>query len=82
MPTAVEGIGVSAIIAVLREHDVRPPSEPGREFGGAISEFNFTLPADQHLGGLLVPAVHELVPAVQHVELLGITPPDHDHGVF
>ena len=84
MPTAVEraGIGVKAIIAVLEEHRGEPPSEVGKEFGGAISEFNFALPAVQHLGGLLVPAVHALLPAVQHVELLGITPPDHDHGVF
>ena len=84
MPTAVEraGIGVKAIIAVLTENRADPPSEVGREFGGAISEFNFTLPTDQHLGGLLLPAIHDLLPAVQHVELLGITPPDHDHGVF
>jgi hypothetical protein len=77
MPTAVErGVGVKAIIAVLQQADEegiidRAPTDVGKEFGGTIFEFNFAmiaLPTDDHLGGLLLPAVqHE-------TDLLGMHP--------
>jgi hypothetical protein len=61
MPTAVEnaGVGVEAIIAVLRDNRVDPPSELGREFGGAIHELNFTtMPAEFHFGQEVMEIVH------------------------
>jgi len=82
MPTAVErGIGVKAIIAVLKneergtpiEDTIRelagdPPSElVGKGFGQDIGLLNFALPTDKHLGGLLLPAVQEMLPAVQEM---------------
>ena len=42
MPTAVKRLGVEAIIAVLRKAGGDPPTEVGREFGGAIKALNFT----------------------------------------
>jgi hypothetical protein len=106
MPTAVEGIGLKAIIAikdpdvneggtinfarvfrVLDDIKADPPSElAGKGFGQDLQDFmlNFAKPTDQHLGGLLLPAVNHLLPAVQHddtVGLLGVAPPD-DHGLF
>jgi len=95
MPTAVErGIGVKAIIAVLKneergtpiEDTIRelagdPPSElVGKGFGQDIGLLNFALPTDKHLGGLLLPAVQEMLPAVQHVDLLGVG--HFDDGLF
>ena len=81
MPTAVEhGIGVKAIIAVLRkaggDPDLTVVHDVGPDFGGAISSLNFTMPTDQHFGGLLLPAVqHEL-------GLLGVAPFTPDDGFF
>ena len=78
MPTAVEhGIGVKAIIAVLRKAGGDPEN-----FGPSIQDvlLNFSL-EEKNFGqevkaGLLLPAVQE------ELGLLGVAPPDHDHGVF
>lgn len=79
MPTAVKRLGVEAIIAVLRKAGGDPPTEVGREFGGAIKALNFTNegpPLGQQVIG-------ELLPAVQIVDVLGVTPPPDDgwHGL-
>jgi len=80
MPTAVEhGIGVKAIIAVLRKAGGDPEAvvhDVGPDFGRAISSLNFTMPTDQHFGGLLVPAVHH------ELGLLGVAPFTPDDGFF
>ena len=88
MPTAVEhGIGVQAIIAVLRKAggDHLPAvQDVGHEFGQDLMTINFAMPTDQHLGlemkgliGLLVPAVHH-----ETVDVLGVAPFTPDSGFF
>jgi len=81
MPTAVEhGIGVEAIIAVLRKAGGDPDLLPavqdvGHEFGQALMTINFAMPTDQHLGLEMKGLIGLLLPAVQHnetVDLLGV----------
>ena len=89
MPTAVEhGIGVQAIIAVLRKAggDHLPAvQDVGHEFGEALMTINFARSTDEHLGlemkgliGLLHPAPHQDPTA----DLFGASPFTTDHGFF
>jgi hypothetical protein len=80
MPTAVErGVGLKAILEVLRENRADPPTELGHEFGQSIKALNFTMPAEFHFGEEV--KANLLLPAVQ-VDVLGISPLTPDDGGF